>query len=60
MISSALLGKPYRGLVQIGQIHALLVIIPMLPIGAYMYFQNETKDYKEMGAALIALLFALQ
>ncbi len=40
-----------------GKLHVVLVAIPMPYICTYMYFQHLNKDYKEMGAALLALAF---
>ncbi len=42
-----------------GKLHVVFVTIPMAYICAYIYYQHINGDYKEMGAALLALAFAL-
>ncbi len=42
-----------------GKVHVVFVAIPVPYICTYIYFQHANKDYKEMGAALLALAFAL-
>lgn len=42
-----------------GKLHVAFVLIPISYICVYMYFQHKNKDYKEMGAALLALAFAV-
>ncbi len=42
-----------------GKFHVALAFIPMIFMSVYVVFQHKTKDYKEMGAALLALAFAL-
>ncbi len=51
--------KSVRATRRKGKLHVVLVPIPMPYICAYMYFQHRNQDYKEMGAALLALAFAL-
>ncbi len=42
-----------------GQLHVAFVFIPMIYISVYISFQHVNRDYKEMGAALLALAFAV-
>ncbi len=42
-----------------GKLHVACVYIPMTYISVYIYFQHVNRDYKEMGAAILALAFAV-
>ncbi len=42
-----------------GQWHVILVFVPMIYMSAYIYFQYQFGDYKEMSAAILALFFAV-
>ncbi len=50
--------KSVRMTRQRGQMHVVLVFVPMIYMTVYIIAQYEDGDYKEMGAAILALAFA--
>ncbi len=42
-----------------GQMHVVLVFVPMIYMSVYIASQYQNRDFQEMGAALLALAFAV-
>lgn len=51
--------KSVRRTRRLGQMHVLLVFLPMIYMVTYIIAQQKNGDYQEMGAALLALAFAV-
>lgn len=42
-----------------GRIHMFILILPVIILAVYIYFQNKANDYKEMSTAILAIIISM-